>query len=476
MGNLKIFTLNDDMTTISESTLENFISGLRGEVLLNNNPEYDEVRKIWNGMIDKKPAIIVRCMGVSDIIDCINLARENNLLTSVRGGGHNIAGNAVCEAGLMIDLSLMKSVLVDPDNKTANVSPGCCLGEVDHETQRFGLIVPAGIVTTTGAAGLTLGGGFGWTSRKFGLTCDNVISYDVVTSEGEFIKANENQNPELYWGLKGGGGNFGIVSNFEYKLYDLGPQVVAGMCFYPFEYARDVLNFYRKYSEEVPNEVTMICVLRCVPDAPAFPESEVGKPMIVLGYCYSGPVEQGLKYAKPIGEIGKPYANLIQPTRFSDLQSLLDAGQPKGKNYYWKAENLKPLSDGCIDTLIEHVSGITSPTTLVALFQMKGAISSVGENDTAYSHRDAAIALNINASWDDPAEEKTHIEWTRKFWKALQSYSTGGGYINFQSNDEGEQRVQDTYGSQKLERLTALKNEYDPNNLFRLNQNIKPSV
>jgi FAD/FMN-containing dehydrogenase len=476
MGNLKVSTLDNNSTTIHESALDKFISGLRGEVLLKDHPDYDEVRKIWNGMIDKKPAVIVRCMGTADVIDCVNLARENNLLTSVRGGGHNIAGNAVCEAGLMIDLSLMKSVLVDPDKKRANVSAGCCLGEVDHETKGFGLIVPAGIVTTTGAAGLTLGGGFGWTSRKFGLTCDNVISYDVVTSKGEFIKASENQNPELLWGLKGGGGNFGIVTNFEFKLYGLGPQVAAGMCFYPFEYAKDVLNFYRQYSEEVPNEVTMICVLRCVPDGPAFPKSEIGKPMAVLGFCYSGPVEDGLKYAKPIGEIGKPYANMIAPMRFTELQSMLDAGQPKGNNYYWKAENLKPLTGECIDTLIEHVSNITSPTTLVPLFQMKGEVSSIGENDTAYSHRDAAIALNINASWDDPGEENTHIEWTRKFWKSLQPYSTGGGYINFQSNDEGEERVQTTYGSEKLKRLTDLKNEYDPGNLFRLNQNIKPSV
>lgn len=340
MDNLKVSTLGSNIITISESALKKFVSGLRGEVLLKDHPQYDEVRKIWNGMIDKKPAIIVRCMGVSDIIDCINLASENNLLISVRGGGHNIAGSAVCEAGLMIDLSLMRSVLVDPDKKTANVSPGCLLGEVDHETQKFGLIVPAGIVTTTGAAGLTLGGGFGWTSRKFGLTCDNVISYDVVTSEGKFIKASENQNPELFWGLKGGGGNFGIVTNFEFRLHGLGPQVVAGMCFYPFEYAGDVLNFYRQYCQEIPDEVTMICVLRCVPEAPAFPESEVGKPMVVLGYCYSGPVEQGLKYAKPIGEIGKPYANMIGPMRFSDLQSMLDAGQPKGRNYYWKLKIL----------------------------------------------------------------------------------------------------------------------------------------
>lgn len=474
MKKLSVITLDGDSTTISEGALEKFISGIRGEVLLKDHPQYEEVRKIWNGMIDKKPALIVRCLGAADVTDCINLARENNLLTSVRGGGHNIAGNAVCEAGLMIDLSLMKSVVIDPDKKTANVAPGCCLGEVDHEAQRFGQIVPAGIVTTTGAAGLTLGGGFGWTTRKFALTCDNVISYDVVTSRGDFIKVNQNQNPELFWGLKGGGGNFGIVTNFEYTLQDLGPEVAAGLCFYPFEYARDVLNFFKDYSKEVPNEVTMICVLRCVPDAPVFPESEIGKPMAVLGYCYSGPVEDGLKHAKPIGEIAKPYANMIQPMRFTDLQSLLDAGQPKGKKYYWKAENLKPLTDECIDTLIENVSKITSPTTLVPLFQMRGAISDIGENDTAYSHRDAAIALNINASWDDPAEEKTHIGWTRKFWKSLQPFSTGGGYINFQSNDEGDERVQSTYGAEKLKRLTDLKNEYDPDNLFRLNQNIKP--
>ncbi len=475
MPNLKIATLEGDSTTLSENRLDKFISGLRGEVLLRDHHDYEEVRKIWNGMIDKRPAMIVRCMGVADVTDCVNLARENNLLISVRGGGHNIAGNAVCEAGLMIDLSLMKSVLADPHKKTANVSAGCCLGEVDHETQRFGLMMPAGIVTTTGAAGLTLGGGFGWTSRKYGLTCDSVISYDVVTAGGQFIKVSRDQNPDLYWGLRGGGGNFGIVTNFEYRLYGFGPEVAAGLCFYPFKYAKDVLNFYKEYSEQVPNEVSMICVLRCVPDAPIFPKSEVGKPMIALGFCYSGPVEEGLKYAKPIGQLGKPYANGIKPVMFTDLQSMLDAGQPKGKKYYWKAENLGPLTQGCIDTLIEYVSKITSPTTLVPLFQMRGAVSDIGENDTAYSHRDAAIALNINASWDDPAEEKTHIGWTRNFWKALQPYSTGGGYINFQSNDEGYERVQSAYGEQKLQRLTALKNEYDPNNLFRLNQNIKPA-
>lgn len=425
-------------------------------------------------MIDKKPAMIARCKGVSDVIDCINLARENNILISVRGGGHNVSGNAVCDEGLMIDLSLMNSVRVDPNNKTANVSPGCCLGEVDHETQKFGLIVPAGIVTTTGAAGLTLGGGFGWTSRKYGLTCDNVISYDVVTANGQFVKASKDENPELFWGLRGGGGNFGIVTNFEYRLHDFGPEVAAGLCFFPFEYAKDVLNFYQQYSEEVPNEVSMICVLRCVPDTPIFPKSEIGKPMVALGFCYSGPAQEGLKYAKPIGEIAKPYANGIKSMIFRDLQSMLDAGQPKGKKYYWKAENLKPLSYDCIDTLVEHVSNITSPTTLVPLFQMKGAISDIGENDTAYSHRNAAIALNINASWDDPCEEKTHIEWTRNFWKALQQFSTGGSYINFQSSDEGEERVKSTYGDDKLKRLTALKTQYDPYNLFRLNQNIKP--
>ncbi len=285
---------------------------------------------------------------------------------------------------------------------------------------------------------------------------------------------SKDENSDLFWGLRGGGGNFGIVTNFEYRLYEHGPEVAAGLCFFPFEYAGDVLNFFKHYTEEVPDEVTMICVLRCVPDAPAFPKSEIGKPMAVLGYCYSGPVEDGLKYAKPIGDIAKPYANMIGPMMFKDLQSMLDAGQPKGKKYYWKAENLKPLGDGCIGTLIENVSKITSPTTLVPLFQMRGAVSEIGENDTAYSHRDAAIALNINASWDDPSEEKTHIEWTRNFWKALQPYSTGGSYINFQSSDEGEDRVQSTYGEEKLKRLTELKNKYDPTNLFRLNQNIKP--
>jgi len=476
MGNLRFKTFSGDDTSINSSVVEKFITALRGPALLPQDGDYEEARKIWNGMIDRKPTLIVRCQGVADVINCVGFARENDLLTSIKGGGHNIAGNAVCEGGLMIDLSMMKSVRVDPDKRIAQAEPGVSLGELDHETQAFGLVVPAGIVTTTGIAGLTLGGGFGWTSRKFGLTCDNLLSVQVVTADGKLIRVSEKENPDLFWGVRGGGGNFGIVTSFEYKLFPLGPTVVAGPRFHSFENAKEVLRFYRDYSKEVPDEVTMIAVIRTASPLPFLPESIHGKPVVMIGYCHSGSIEEGEKYAKPIKELDSVVADLIQPMKFTDLQSMFDPGQPKGWNYYWKAENLAELTDDAIDTIISHTSKFTSPTTLVALFQMRGAVSHVDENDTAYSHRDAAIALNINASWTDPSEAEKHIKWTRDFWKATQPFSTGGGYINFQSQDEGEERVVGTYGKEKLERLTALKDEYDPRNLFRLNQNIKPTV
>lgn len=476
MPDLQVKTLDGSDSVVSEFVVKNFVSGLRGGVLFKGDEDYDEVRKIWNGMIVRKPTIIVRCRGVADVIDSVNFARENNIIVSVRGGGHNIAGHAVCEGGIMIDLSLMKSVVVDPTRRIARAEPGVCLGELDHETQAFGLVAPAGIVTTTGIAGLTLGGGFGWTSRKFGLTCDNLLSANIVTADGNYLKASEYENPDLFWGVRGGGGNFGIVTSFEYKLHTHGPIITAGLVFHPMENAKEVLSFYREYSSTVPDEVTIIAVLRTAPPAPFLPEIAHGKPIAAIGYCYAGSIKDGEHYAKPIKEFGSPLADIIQPMRFTQLQSMLDAGQPKGRNYYWKAENLKVLSEEATDTILSYASNFTSPTTLVPLFHMRGAVSRVGENHTAYSHRDAAIALNINASWTDPSEADIHIKWTRDFWNAMQPFSTGGGYINFQSLDEGEERVVGTYGIEKLNRLSALKSKYDPQNLFRLNQNIKPTV
>jgi FAD/FMN-containing dehydrogenase len=376
----------------------------------------------------------------------------------------------------MIDLSLMKSVRIDQNQRIARAEPGVSLGELDHETQAFGLVAPAGIVTTTGIASLTLGGGFGWTSRKFGLTCDNLLSVQMVTAEGKLVRASEEENTDLFWGVRGGGGNFGIVTSFEYKLFPHGPMVFAGLRFHSFDKAKEVLNFYRDYSTEVPDEVTMIAVIRCAPPAPYLPESIHGKPVAIIGYCYSGSVKEGEQYAKPIKQLDSAVADLIQPMKFTDLQSVFDAGQPKGWNYYWKAENLSELTDDAIDTIVSHSSNITSSTTVVPLFQMRGAVSRIGENDTAYSHRNAAIAMNINASWTDPSEAEKHIKWTRDFWKSMQPFSTGGAYINFQSQDEGNERVAQTYGKEKLKRLSALKDKYDPKNLFRLNQDIKPTV
>ncbi len=465
--------VNINGASIDDAAVQKFQSGLRGRLLRPDDDGYDDTRKVWNGTIDKRPGLIVQCAGLADVIDAVRFAREHDLLVSVRGGGHNVAGNALCDGGMMIDLSPMKGVRVDPVQRNAHAQAGLTLGDLDHETQSFGLAVPAGIVSTTGIAGLTLGGGFGWITRKYGLTCDNLFSADIVTADGEMVTASEEENSDLYWGIRGGGGNFGVVTSFEYQLQPVGPTVLAGLIVYPMEKAPELLRFYRDWAPDTPEELGTIFVLRLAPPAPFLPEEIHGKPIAAVFVCYCGPIDEGERVLQPLRQFGTPVADAIVPKPFTVHQTMLDAMQPSGRNYYWKSDDLPGLNDGAIDTIVAHSEAITSPTTIVAMFQLGGAASRVAEDATAYSHRNAQHALNCNASWDQ-GDPGPHIQWARDFSSAMQPYSTGV-YVNF-LGDEGEDRAKAAYGAQKYDRLVALKNRYDPTNFFRLNQNIKPTV
>ncbi|MFX0181918.1 MAG: FAD-binding oxidoreductase [Candidatus Hodarchaeota archaeon] len=475
MSKIKTTTLSNGEAFLAEDALENLKELIQGDVLLPSDNDYDKARKIWNGMIDKCPALIVQCSGPADVIDAVKFAREHDLLVSVRGGGHNVSGNALCDDGMVIDLSQMKGVRVDPKSRTIRAQAGVTLGELDRETQVFGLSVPSGIVTTTGIAGLTLGGGFGYISRKYGLSIDNLISVDIVTAEGEFLTTSKTENEDLFWGLRGGGGNFGIVTSFEYKLQKIGPMVLGGMLLHPMENAPEFLRYYRDFIADAPDELTVVPLLRLAPAAPFLPKELHGKPVVGVIVLYTGSINDGESLIAPLRQYGTPLIDGIGPKPFRVLQSLLDVSARPGLNYYVKSEFLPALSDDIIDTLVDHGSRITSPLSVIAGFHLGGAISRVDEDATAYSHRDAAYSLILNTAWKDPNESEKHIQWTRAFWEALQPFSSGGAYVNFQSHDEGEDRVKTTYGKAKLERLSVLKKKYDPSNFFRLNRNIKPA-
>lgn len=453
------------------AAIEELRQMLHGPVLTRDDAAYDDARAIWNAMIDKRPLAIVRCTGTADVIQAVRFAREHELLVSIRGGGHNVAGLALCDDGLLIDLSLMKGVHVDTQRRIVRAQPGARLGDLDHETQAFGLAVSAGIVTTTGIAGLTLGGGFGWITPKYGLTVDNLLSADVVTAEGELVKASPNDNPDLFWGIRGGGGNFGIVTSFEYQAHPVGPTVYSGVIAHPMEKAREVLSLVRDILVDAPEELTVIPALRIAPPSPLLPQELDGKPVILVFACYIGPLEQGDQVLSRLRDYGAPAADTLGPHLFTDHQSVFDATQPAGRNYYWKSEDLPPLTDPAIDTIVAHSENITSPHSVVALFQLGGAAGRVPEDACAYSHRNARHAININASWTDEDSDK-HIAWARDFDTAMQSY-TLGVYVNFLSN-EGQDRVKAAYGPKKYDRLVALKRKYDPTNFFRVNQNIQP--
>jgi FAD/FMN-containing dehydrogenase len=472
MQALQAKTYTNTDASLSAESVEKLRQSIRGTVLTRESKQYDEARTIWNAMIDRKPALIVRCAGAADVVHAVRFAAEHSLLLAVRGGGHNIAGNAVCDGGIVIDLSPMKSVRVDPKGMTARVEPGVTLGELDRDTQAFGLATPVGINSTTGIAGLTLGGGFGWLSRRFGLTIDNLISADVVTAAGELVTASETDHPDLFWGIRGGGGNFGVVTSFEFRLHKVGPEVLAGLVIHPLDAAGDVLRFYRDFLKTTPPEFSCWFVLRLAPPLPFLPAQWHGKGILVLAACYAGDLKEGERVARPLRSFGKPIADIISPMPFTAWETVLDPLLTPGMRNYWKTHDFREVSDGLIATLIDHARRIPDPQCEIAFALLGEGVTKTAKEATAYTHRDAGFVMNIHGRWDTPSNDEKCIGWVRGLFQAAAPFATGGAYVNFMTQEEAD-RVPAAYGS-NFRRLAALKKKYDPNNLFRLNQNIQP--
>ncbi|HEX2740840.1 MAG TPA: FAD-binding oxidoreductase [Rubrobacter sp.] len=448
--------------------------GFRGELLRPQDPGYEDARKVWNGSIDRVPALITRCAGVADVIAAVKFAKENGLLVAVRGGGHSFPGHSVCDGGLVIDLSLMKGIRVDPEARTVRAQAGLLLGELDRETQAFGLAVPSGIVTHTGLSGLTLGGGINWLMRKYGLAIDQLLSVDLVTAEGELVKASETENPDLFWGIRGGGGNFGIVTDFEFRLNPVGPTVLAGPIFWPMEESPNVLRFYREWIAEAPDELMTIVIHRKAPPLPFVPRELHGKLVVAVVCCYAGPIEEGEQVVKPLKELGSPVLDLCVPKPYLAHQAMFDLSFQHGWWYYMRACDVAQLTDEVIDITVDHSLRIKSPLTAFPIWQRGGAVARVGEDETAFGGRSAGHTFNITAATETEEGFDEEREWVRDFWSALEPYHTSV-YVNFLM-EEGEERIRQAYGARKYDRLKALKRRYDPDNLFRLNQNIRPDV
>jgi FAD/FMN-containing dehydrogenase len=453
------------LMAIDDAKVQDFRVRLRGDLLRPGDEGYDGARRIHNGMIDRRPALIARCAGVADVVASVNFARDHQLRVSVRGGGHGVPGFALCDGGLMIDLSRMRSVRVDPAGQTARAEGGVTWGDFDHETQAFGLATTGGIARPTGIAGLTLGGGHGYLMREFGLACDNLLSVDLVTAEGQLLTASAEAHPDLFWGLRGGGGNFGIASAFEYRLRPLGP-VLGGLLIYPLARAKEVLRRYRDVTGAAPDELGTTAVLGTLPD---------GTQAAAILVSYSGPIGEGERLLRPLRDAGPLLADEVGPMPYTALQSIVENFNPPGMRNYWKSDFLRELSDEAIDLLVDYYPSVPAPLTHVGIEHLGGAVSRVGEDVTAVSHRAAPYNAIIIGLWSDPAQDEAVVDWVRRLWEALQPFSFGGVYVNYLSN-EGEDRVRAAYGAAKYERLVALKRRYDPTNLFRLNQNINPAV
>lgn len=457
---------------IEDTVIKELELNLRGELIQPGDENYDEARKVYNGMIDRHPRFITRCVDVADVIAAVNFARKYELPLAIRGGGHNVAGLGTCDDGIVIDLLHMKSVRVDPVNRIAYVGGGCTLGDVDHATYAFGLATPSGIASITGVAGLTLGGGMGHLTRKYGLSCDNLISVDIVTADGGFLIASEDENSDLFWAVRGGGGNFGVVTSFQFRLHPVS-KVFGGPVFYPIDRARDVLKFYRDFIGEAPLELGAIAGFRIGPPVPSFPKEFHGVKMCVIISCYSGPMEKAEEVVKPVREFGPPVLDLMKAMPFPALQRMSDALVPAGLQHYWKADFVNELNDGLIEAHTKYGPQIPAFQSVVNIFPVDGAVNRIGKNETAYSYRDANFIHVIAAMYPDPADTPNNVAWVKNYWNALHPYSAGGAYVNFLM-DEGQDRIKATYRD-NYERLVEIKNKYDPTNLFHVNQNIKPT-
>ena len=472
MNDMSLINLQNGITMISAAAIEAFAARLRGRVLIATDAAYDEARTIWNGMIDRRPGLIVQCAGAADVVNAVRFAAENRLLVAVRGGGHNIAGNAVCDGGMVIDLTPMKSVRVDATTKTAWVEPGAALADLDVETQAFRLALPTGINSTTGIAGLTLGGGFGWITRKFGLTIDNLLSADVVTANGELVRASPTEHRDLFWAIRGGGGNFGVVTAFEFRLHELGPDVLSGLVVHPFAEAESVLQQYRQALENAPDELTCWVVMRQAPPLPFLPTEWHGKEVVVLAMCYCGDLEAGEKAVAELRAIGNPIADVVSPHPFVGWQQAFDPLLAPGARNYWKSHDFMELSDQAIGILTESIRQLPGPECEVFIAHVGGAAGRVAAEETAFPQRNSHFVMNVHGRWRDAAMDQACIDWARHLFEAAKPYAAGTAYVNFMPEDEMD-RVEAAYGA-NYGRLVEVKRHYDPLNLFRMNQNVRP--
>jgi FAD/FMN-containing dehydrogenase len=446
---------------------------VKGPVLLPGDAGYDDARSVWNGMIDRRPALIVRCLGVADVIACVNAGRERGLPLCIKGGGHNIGGLAVADGALMLDMSLMRGVWVDPSQRLAQAQAGCLLGDVDRETQLHGLAAVLGFVSNTGCAGLTLGGGFGYLSRRFGWTTDNLAAVDLVTADGRIVRASETENADLFWGVRGGGGNFGVATGFTYRLHPIGPEIMAGAIAWRGEDAPAVLEMYRELTARAPRELTAVAALRMAPPAPWIAKEAHGQPIVAMFVCYSGSLADAENVIGPIKRFGTPVGDVVQPRSYVSLQTMLDATQPKGRRYYWKSEYLRGIDATFLTRAHAHAQRIRSPHSAILVFPLGGALNDLPDDHSAVGNRDAAAVVNIAAAWDASDADGENVAWARETWSDLRAFSTGGTYINFLTGDEGEDRTRAAYRG-NYERLAQVKATWDPTNLFRTNKNIHP--
>jgi FAD/FMN-containing dehydrogenase len=465
-------TLSGGEATIDDAMVQALSESLQGDVVTSASPSYDEVREIWNAMVDRRPGVIVRCASTNDVVRAVNLARENDLLVTVRGAGHNIAGNSIADGAMMIDLSGMKSVDVDAASQTVTAQPGVTLGELDAATQEHGLAVSVGINSTTGVAGLTLGGGFGWMSRKHGLTIDNLISAEVVTAAGEVVTASADSHPDLFWAIRGGGGNFGIVTSFLYRAHPIGPEILSGLIVHPGSDARACLDFYRDFAAQAPEELTTWVVMRKAPPLPFLPEEVHGTDVLVFAVMYTGDMESGETALRALRDYGNPIADAIGPHPYVGWQTAFDPLLTPGFRNYWKSHNFAGLTDELFDVLVSAAGNLPSGHSEIFLAQLGGASSRVAPTDTAYWARNAAFTMNVHTRWETADEDELCVSWARKLFGDVEPYATGDVYVNFMPDDETD-RVGNAYGG-NYERLAEIKKVYDPTNLFRVNHNIQP--
>jgi FAD/FMN-containing dehydrogenase len=476
MNGIEFAGLSGGTQMIARETFELFAGRLKGEVIFLGDEGFTEATLIWNGMIDKRPAVVIRAGNVQDVVRCVEFARESGLVLSIKGGGHNIAGLALSDGGITLDMSGMKTVEVDVPAAKVTVGPGCTLGDVDRVTQEYGLATTLGFVSETGVAGLTLGGGFGYLTRQFGYTVDDLEEVAIVTAQGEVLRASRSENQELFWALRGGGGNFGVVTEFVFNLHQIGPEVTAGIIAWSADEAEAVLDLYRKVTTQAPRELTVVVLMRNAPPAPWLPEDKHGKPMVAFVVVHTGTEAEAEADLASVRSFGHPWADIIQVKGYLAQQSMLDATQPKGMHYYWKSEFLPGLSDGLLETYRAQFIDQQAPANQIVLFHMEGALSEFAEDDGAVGNRDAAFACVIQSMFpgDSPAADDNK-QWVRSAWQALKPFSTGGNYINFQTDEEMSGRVAESYRG-NLDRLARIKAQYDPQNLFRVNRNIEPAA